>query len=222
MAFKKTLAERLIRLDCLAPPVPVREPERHSASAVMAELSGRGYEEAVEGGSVGGGEIETARGPENLGTVFGVRSDMRGRLFGSGSGSRVCEIAGREWLPLSSWETPFASSLNSRVHEADLLGTLMGCDGTHLLLCHFMYVMAGYAFFLRTSKEPTFEGFFQSRFDAKQKRLMKDHNFDLGRYEELRKACYPYSSSSSSELGNPSSAFDGPKRMQMQFGSNVL
>ncbi|KAK9948685.1 hypothetical protein M0R45_004250 [Rubus argutus] len=86
-----------------------------------------------------------------------------------------------------------------------------------------MYVMAGYAFFLRTSKEPTFEGFFQSRFDAKQKRLMKDHNFDLGRYEELRKACYPYSSSSSSsELGNPSSAFDGPKRMQMQFGSNVL
>lgn len=84
------------------------------------------------------------------------------------------------------------------------------------------YFMAGYAFFLRTSKEPSFEGFFQSRFDAKQKRLMKDHNFDLDRYEELRKACYPYSLSSSSELGNPSSAFDGPKRMQMQFGSNVL
>ncbi|XP_062001745.1 calcium uniporter protein 2, mitochondrial [Rosa rugosa] len=84
-----------------------------------------------------------------------------------------------------------------------------------------MYFMACYAFFLRTSKEPSFEGFFQSRFDAKQKKLMKDHNFDLGRYEELRKYCYPFSSSSS-ELGNPSTAFDGTKRMQMKFGSNVL
>ncbi|XP_031270748.1 calcium uniporter protein 2, mitochondrial [Pistacia vera] len=31
-----------------------------------------------------------------------------------------------------------------------------------------MYFMAGYAFFLRTSKEPSFEGFYQSRFTAKQ------------------------------------------------------
>ncbi|KAA8547307.1 hypothetical protein F0562_003829 [Nyssa sinensis] len=58
-----------------------------------------------------------------------------------------------------------------------------------------MYFMAGYAFFLRTSKEPSFEGFFQSRFNAKQKRLMKIHNFDVGRYNELRRACYPPSSS---------------------------
>ncbi|XP_050388270.1 calcium uniporter protein 2, mitochondrial [Argentina anserina] len=84
-----------------------------------------------------------------------------------------------------------------------------------------MYFMAGYAFFLRTSKEPSFEGFFQSRFDAKQKKLMKDHNFDLGRYEELRKACYPLSSFSS-DLGYGSTTFDGTKKMPMQFGSNVL
>ncbi|KAL6224683.1 hypothetical protein ACLB2K_003538 [Fragaria x ananassa] len=81
-----------------------------------------------------------------------------------------------------------------------------------------MYFMACYAFFLRTSKEPSFEGFFQSRFVAKQKKLMKDHNFDLGRYEELRKACYSLSSSPS----DPSAAFEGAKRMPMQFGSNVL
>ncbi|XP_004300595.1 PREDICTED: uncharacterized protein LOC101294564 [Fragaria vesca subsp. vesca] len=81
-----------------------------------------------------------------------------------------------------------------------------------------MYFMACYAFFLRTSKEPSFEGFFQSRFVARQKKLMKDHNFDLGRYEELRKACYSLSSSPS----DPSAAFDGAKRMPMQFGSNVL
>ncbi|KAL5819441.1 hypothetical protein ACOSQ4_023283 [Xanthoceras sorbifolium] len=50
-----------------------------------------------------------------------------------------------------------------------------------------MYFMAGYAFFLRTSKEPSFEGFYQSRFNAKQKKLAKVHNFDLERYNELRK-----------------------------------
>lgn len=57
-----------------------------------------------------------------------------------------------------------------------------------------LYFMAGYGFFLRTSKEPSFEGFYQSRFSAKQKRLMKLHNFDLQRYNELRKICCPQSS----------------------------
>ncbi|WVZ59508.1 hypothetical protein U9M48_009634 [Paspalum notatum var. saurae] len=52
-----------------------------------------------------------------------------------------------------------------------------------------MYFMAGYAFFLRTKKEPSFEGFFESRFAAKQKRLMRDRGFDLRRYGELRRAC---------------------------------
>ncbi|CAN0864418.1 Calcium uniporter protein 1, mitochondrial, partial [Linum grandiflorum] len=56
-----------------------------------------------------------------------------------------------------------------------------------------MYVMAGYGFFLRTSREPTFEGFFESRFRAKQKKLMKACDFDLKRYDELRKICYPFS-----------------------------
>ncbi|GER35717.1 hypothetical protein STAS_12009 [Striga asiatica] len=50
------------------------------------------------------------------------------------------------------------------------------------------YFMGGYAFFLRTSKEPTFEGFFQSRFGAKQKKLMKAEKFDAERYNELKKA----------------------------------
>ncbi|XP_076954383.1 calcium uniporter protein 3, mitochondrial-like [Bidens hawaiensis] len=54
-----------------------------------------------------------------------------------------------------------------------------------------IYFMGGYAFFLRTAKEPSFEGFFQSRFGAKQKKLMKREGFDFGKYNELRKACYP-------------------------------
>lgn len=57
-----------------------------------------------------------------------------------------------------------------------------------------LYFMAGYGFFLRTSKEPSFEGFYQSRFSAKQKRLMKLHNFDLQRYNELRRTYCPQSS----------------------------
>ncbi|RDY12991.1 Calcium uniporter protein 2, mitochondrial, partial [Mucuna pruriens] len=48
-----------------------------------------------------------------------------------------------------------------------------------------------YLFFIKTSTEPTFEGFFQHRFRAKQERLVRTHNFNMGRYNELRKACYP-------------------------------
>ncbi|KAG8384519.1 hypothetical protein BUALT_Bualt04G0126300 [Buddleja alternifolia] len=54
-----------------------------------------------------------------------------------------------------------------------------------------IYFMGGYGFFLKTSKEPSFEGFFQSRFSAKQKKLMKAQNFDVERYNELKRACYP-------------------------------
>ncbi|XP_047172277.1 calcium uniporter protein 2, mitochondrial-like [Vigna umbellata] len=54
-----------------------------------------------------------------------------------------------------------------------------------------MYFMAGYTFFVRTSKEPCFEGFYQSRFTSKQKRLMKLHNFDIDRYKELKAAAAP-------------------------------
>lgn len=58
-------------------------------------------------------------------------------------------------------------------------------------VCFFttsIYFMMGWAFFLRTSKEPCFEGFFAGRFAAKQSRLMKAHSFDLSRFNELRTA----------------------------------
>lgn len=62
-------------------------------------------------------------------------------------------------------------------------------------ICFYLtstYFMAAYVFFLKTSKEPSFEGFFRARFSTKQKRLMKVHNFDLQRYNELRRAHYPH------------------------------
>ncbi|KAI3985903.1 hypothetical protein MKX01_038985 [Papaver californicum] len=68
-------------------------------------------------------------------------------------------------------------------------------------ICFFVtsvYFMAGYAFFLRTSKDPSFEGFFQSRFGAKQKKLMKSCNFDVEMYNELKRAYYPSTTTSAS------------------------
>uniref|UniRef100_A0A1J3IXW7 Calcium uniporter protein 3, mitochondrial n=1 Tax=Noccaea caerulescens TaxID=107243 RepID=A0A1J3IXW7_NOCCA len=53
------------------------------------------------------------------------------------------------------------------------------------------YFMAGYAFFLRTSKEPTFEGLYKSRFEAKQRRLIKMLDFDIDRFTKLHKMHRP-------------------------------
>ncbi|CAI0429289.1 unnamed protein product [Linum tenue] len=72
-----------------------------------------------------------------------------------------------------------------------------------------VYVMAGYAFFLRTSREPTFEGFFQSRFLAKQRKLMKAQKFDLDRYNELRKICYPFTDEE--EVESPGISFSSSR-----------
>ncbi|KAL3845209.1 hypothetical protein ACJIZ3_002612 [Penstemon smallii] len=61
-------------------------------------------------------------------------------------------------------------------------------------ICFFVtsfHFALAYVFFLRTSKEPTFEGYFQRRFRVKQKKLMNVHNFDIERYNQLCEAFYP-------------------------------
>lgn len=61
-------------------------------------------------------------------------------------------------------------------------------------ICFFvtsLHFAAAYGFFLRTSKEPSFEGYFQRRFKSKQKKLMEIHNFDVEKYDELCRAFYP-------------------------------
>lgn len=77
-----------------------------------------------------------------------------------------------------------------------------------------MYCIGGYTFFLRTSKEPSFEGFYQSRFSTKQRRLMKIANFDIQRYNQLRAAC----PSASPPL--PSLEFDSSFSRPMQNSLN--
>lgn len=61
-------------------------------------------------------------------------------------------------------------------------------------MCFYLtsiYFLAGYAFFLRTSTDPTFEGFFQARFKTWQKRLIENRNFDIQRFKELRMITKP-------------------------------
>ncbi|PWA80339.1 Coiled-coil domain containing protein 109, C-terminal [Artemisia annua] len=61
-------------------------------------------------------------------------------------------------------------------------------------ICFFVtsfHFALAYTFFLKTSKEPTFEGFFQRRFKTKQKKLMDIYNFDHQNYNELCKVFYP-------------------------------
>ena len=48
-----------------------------------------------------------------------------------------------------------------------------------------LYFMSGYAFFMRTATEPSFEGFFRSRFASRQRRLMRARGFDVARYNAL-------------------------------------
>ncbi|KAF3784009.1 Calcium uniporter protein 2 [Nymphaea thermarum] len=61
------------------------------------------------------------------------------------------------------------------------------------------YFMAGYAFFLRTSRDPSFEGFFASRLESKQRRLMRRKNFDLARFHQLRRSLRPFSPSTTAQ-----------------------
>ncbi|XP_028803029.1 calcium uniporter protein 4, mitochondrial [Neltuma alba] len=63
-------------------------------------------------------------------------------------------------------------------------------------ICFFLtslHVALAYLFFLRTSTEPTFQGYFRRRFTVKQHKLMRSHNFDVHKYNQLCKACYPIS-----------------------------
>ncbi|OEL36558.1 Calcium uniporter protein 2, mitochondrial [Dichanthelium oligosanthes] len=48
------------------------------------------------------------------------------------------------------------------------------------------YFMSGYAFFMRTATEPSFEGFFRSRLASRQRRFMRARGFDVDRYNALR------------------------------------
>lgn len=71
-------------------------------------------------------------------------------------------------------------------------------------ICFFaasLHFAAAYAFFLRTSCEPSFEGFFRRRFETKQRKLFEAHDFDVRRYHELRALFGPKSLGNISPIG---------------------
>lgn len=99
-----------------------------------------------------------------------ARSIVRGELY-CGLGFLVVQTLG--FMRLTFWE------LSWDVMEP---------------ICFFVtsiHFAAAYLFFLRTSKEPSFQGYFQRRFTVKQNKLMKIHNFDVKRYNQLCEVFYP-------------------------------
>ncbi|KAG1365569.1 calcium uniporter protein 6, mitochondrial [Cocos nucifera] len=50
-------------------------------------------------------------------------------------------------------------------------------------------IVVGYAYFLVTSKDPTYQDLMKRLFLSRQRKLSRRHNFDMGRYLELQKYC---------------------------------
>ena len=99
-----------------------------------------------------------------------ARTQVRGELY-CGLGFLMIQTLG--FMRLTFWE------LNWDVMEP---------------ICFFvtsLHFAIAYGFFLRTSTEPSFQGYFQQRFNAKQKKLMNIHGFNVHKYNQLRKVVYP-------------------------------
>ena len=50
-------------------------------------------------------------------------------------------------------------------------------------------IVIGYAYFLFTSRDPTYQDLTKRLFLSRQRKLLKKHNFDVGRLKELQKKC---------------------------------
>ena len=50
-------------------------------------------------------------------------------------------------------------------------------------------IVLGYAYFLFTSRDPTYQDLMKRLFLSRQRKLMKKHNFDFERFMELQKKC---------------------------------
>ncbi|XP_020102111.1 calcium uniporter protein 6, mitochondrial-like isoform X2 [Ananas comosus] len=50
-------------------------------------------------------------------------------------------------------------------------------------------LLVGYAYFLITSRDPTYQDFMERLFTSRQKKLLEKHHFNMERYTELQKHC---------------------------------
>lgn len=59
-------------------------------------------------------------------------------------------------------------------------------------------IIVGYAYFLMTSRDPTYHDFMKRLFLSRQRKLLKSHKFDVERFKELEKKLKMTTSSCSS------------------------
>lgn len=52
-------------------------------------------------------------------------------------------------------------------------------------------VIIGYAYFLFTSSDPSYQDMMKRLFVRRQKKLIKKHSFDIGKFTELQRQCKP-------------------------------
>ncbi|KAL7587658.1 hypothetical protein Lser_V15G39270 [Lactuca serriola] len=64
--------------------------------------------------------------------------------------------------------------------------------------CGSSGLIIGYAYFLVTSRDPTYQDFMKRLFLSRQRKLIKKHNFDVQRFMELQNKCKSTSFSSAS------------------------
>jgi hypothetical protein len=50
-------------------------------------------------------------------------------------------------------------------------------------------LLVGYAYFLITSRDPTYQDFMERMFESRRKKLCAKHGFDMEKYLELQKRC---------------------------------
>ncbi|KAJ9565177.1 hypothetical protein OSB04_001143 [Centaurea solstitialis] len=62
-------------------------------------------------------------------------------------------------------------------------------------------LIIGYAYFLFTSRDPTYQDLMKRLFLSRQRKLVKKHNFDMNRFLELQKKCKSPFSSTGSRVG---------------------
>ncbi|KAL1214256.1 Calcium uniporter protein 6 [Cardamine amara subsp. amara] len=55
-------------------------------------------------------------------------------------------------------------------------------------------IIVGYAYFLMTSRDPTYQDFMKRLFLSRQRKLLKSHKFDVERFKELERRCKTTSS----------------------------
>ncbi|KAE8689826.1 Calcium uniporter protein 5 [Hibiscus syriacus] len=82
-----------------------------------------------------------------------------------------------------------SSSTSRTILPADVLGILMGCMEPIAFFTTATGIVIGYAYFIITSRDPTYQDLLKRLFCRGKERFFKKHNLDLNRLKELQNKC---------------------------------